>query len=242
MNTKFENILTIGWSIKLGLKINARIFIFWCTLSISVALLPAIALLYNREAVSILSNFLTSGQGYFGDIVPSLVILGIILTAIGISKRINGSFLYIIMYDAYYHGMQEYLMDVINSIEIKNLMKKEFNEDYYAAAHRCGSLADFMSSGTLFLSKFAGAVSLLVVALSVSGVVFTVAALYVILIIVFNILMPINCAGTTAHITKFADWPTITKVLSCLSVWQRNCVCTAWAMKISKNGIRLMSG
>lgn len=184
-----ESILTIGWSIKLGLKINPRIFIFWSIFSIALAVLPAIALHFNREAVSILSQFISSGEGVFGDVLPTLVVLGVILTAIGVSRRINGNFLYFIMYDAYYHGMQEYLMDVINSIEIKALMNKEYREDYYAAAHRCGSLADFMSSGTLFLSKFAGCISLLTVAFTVSGMIFVVATSYIIAVLLFNIVM-----------------------------------------------------
>jgi ATP-binding cassette subfamily B protein len=188
MKKRTENLLAIGWAIKLGLKINARIFVFWSVLSVFLAILPAVALHYNREAVSILSGFISSGQGSFGDIIPPIVTLGIILTAVGVSKRINGNFLYIIMYDAYYHGMQEYLMDVIHTIEIKTLMQKEFREDYYAAAHRCGSLADFMSSGTLFLSKVAGSVSLLVVAFTASTTIFVAATLYIAAVLVFNML------------------------------------------------------
>jgi multidrug transporter EmrE-like cation transporter len=52
-----ENLLAIGWSIKLALSINAGIFVFWGSLSVLVALLPAAALYYNRKTVSILSAF-----------------------------------------------------------------------------------------------------------------------------------------------------------------------------------------
>ncbi|MCL2405729.1 MAG: ABC transporter ATP-binding protein/permease [Defluviitaleaceae bacterium] len=173
----------------MGLKINPQIFIFWGLLSSILAVLPAIALHFNRQAVAIISSYLASSHGEFADVVPSVVALGSILIVVGLSRRITGNFLYFIMFDAYYHGLQEYLMDVIKHVEIKTLMKKEYHEDYYSAAHRCGSLADFMSSGTVFLSKLAGAISLLVVAVTVSWVIFGVALGYVALFIVWNILM-----------------------------------------------------
>lgn len=188
MNKIKENLLTIGWSLKLALRINAKVFLGWGIFSVILAILPAVALSYNREAVSIISNFLASGQGNFQDVLPAIITLGVILTTVGVSKRINGGFLYIIMFDAYYHGMQEYLMNVINSIEIKTLMDKKFSEDYWASANRCGSLTDFMSSGTLFLSKVAGAVSLLIVAYTVSGVIFLTASVYIIFVLLFNVI------------------------------------------------------
>ena len=178
--------LTIGWSIKLAMSINAGVFLFWGILSILIALLPAVALYYNRQTVSILSVFLLSGKGSFTDILPSIITLGIILTAIGLSKRINGNFLYFIMYDAYYFGLEEYLMDVVQHIEIKTLMDKKYRDEHWAVMGRCGALADFMSSGCLFLSKLSGALSLLVVALQTSSVIFGISAAYIVGIILLN--------------------------------------------------------
>jgi ATP-binding cassette subfamily B protein len=183
-----ENLLSIGWSFKLALRINAGIFLGWGLVSILLAVLPAVALGYNRQTVSILSNFLASGTGSFQDILPSIITLGVILTAVGLSKRINGNFLYFIMYDAYYFGLEEYMMDVFQRIEIKTLMDKKYKDYYWAAAYRCGSLADFMSSGCLFLSKLVGAVSLLVVAFQVSSVIFSISAIYIVAILLLNFL------------------------------------------------------
>lgn len=183
-----ENFLTIGWSLKLALQINARVFLGWGTFSILLAILPSIALNYNRQTVSIISDFLVSGQGSFSDVVPSIIILGIILTAVGLSKRINGNFLYFIMYDAYYFGLEEHLMDVVQRIEIKTLMDKKYRDDHSSVMGRCGSLADFMSSGCLFLSKLAGAVSLLVVAAITSPVIFIIALVYITSVLLINFL------------------------------------------------------
>ena len=183
-----DSFLTIGWAIKLAFNINAKLLIIWGTLSILLAVLPAVALMYNRQAISILSDFLLSGQGDFADVVPSIVILGIILTAVGISRRINGDFLFLIMYDAYFFGFEEYLMDTVRHIEIKTLMDKKYRETYWTTIHHPSALTGFMSSGTLFLSKCVGAMSLLVVAAQVSPIIFSIATAYLIGILLLNTL------------------------------------------------------
>lgn len=180
--------MTIGWSIKLALRINAGVFWGWGVFSVLLAVLPAVALSYNRQAVSIISGYLASGQGNFQDVLPSIMTLGVLLTIIGLSKRINGNFLYFIMYDAYYFGLEEYMMDITQNIEMKTLMDKRYRDDHWAAMHRCGSLTDFMSSGCLFLSKLVGAVSLLVVAASISLVIFTATAAYIAAILLLNMM------------------------------------------------------
>jgi ATP-binding cassette subfamily B protein len=84
--------------------------------------------------------------------------------------------------------MQEQLMDAVREIEIKTLMDKRYHEDFFAATWRAGALTDFVSSGTLFLSKFVGAVALLFVAASVSFVIFAATAVYIVALIVLNII------------------------------------------------------
>lgn len=183
-----ENLLTIGWSLRLALSINAKIFLLWSTLSILLAVLPAVALYFNRETVFVLSNFLLTRHGEFRDVLPSVVSLGVVMTAMGVSKRINGNFLYFIMYDSYYFGLEEHMMDVVRKIEIKTLMDKKYRDDHWSAMGRCGALADFMSSGCLFLSKLAGAISLLVVAAQTSWVIFAFSAAYIVAILILNFL------------------------------------------------------
>lgn len=183
-----ENIRTIGWSVKLALQINAGVFWLWGTLGIGLSVLPSIALYFNRRTVSILSAFLRTGTGTFGDVLPSVISLGIILTAVGLSKRVNGNFLYFIMYDSYYFGLEEYMMDVVKRIELKTLMDKKYRDEHWSVMGRCGALADFMSSGCLFLTKLTGAVSLLFVAARISWVIFAFSSLYIAAVLVLNIL------------------------------------------------------
>ncbi len=188
MKRIIENLVSIGWAVKMALRINARIFLGWGLCSILLSLLPAVALSYNKQTVSILSDFLLSGQGSFQDVLPSIVILGLILTVIGISKRINGNFLYFIMYDAYYFGLENYMMDVVRNIEIKTLMDKQYRDAHWTVMGRCGALADFMSSGTVFLSKMVGAISLLIVAFQTSSAIFAIASVYIVMVLILNFL------------------------------------------------------
>jgi len=183
-----ETLLTIGWAVRLALCINPKIFLGWATFGVLLAILPAVALFYNRQAVSILSAFLASGYGTFQDVLSSIIVLGIILTVVGLSKRITGNFLYSVMYDAYYYGLEEFVMDMCQTIEIKTLMDAKYRDEFVSCANRCGALADFISSGTLFLAKFAGAVALLVVAAWVSPVIFFAAAAYVAAVLGLNII------------------------------------------------------
>jgi len=183
-----DNFLAIGWAVKLAFNINAKLLIVWGTFSILLAVLPAVALNYNRQAVSIISNFISSGQGSFGDVLPSIMTLGVILTAIGLSRRINRDFLYLIMYDAYYFGFQEYMMDSVQEIELKTLMDKDYREQHYASIRRGGALTEFISFGISFISKLVGAVSLLFVAAQTSVLIFGAAVIYIAVIMVLNIL------------------------------------------------------
>ena len=181
-----DNFLSIGWAIKMALQINAGIFLGWGLFSVLLSVLPSIALSFNKQTVSILSDFLLSGEGTFGDVLPSILILGLILTVVGVSKRINGNFLYFVMYDAYYFGLEEYMMEVVKRIEIKTLMDKKYRDQHWSVMGRCGALADFMSSGTVFLSQMVGAVSLLVVAFQTSPVIFAIATLYIAAVLILN--------------------------------------------------------
>ncbi len=183
-----ETLLTIGWAVRLALRINAGLFLLWGAVGVLLAVLPAAALQFNRQSVAILSAFLATGQGTFADVLPSLLALGVVLTAVGVSRRINGSFLYLTMYDAYYFGMQEYLMDAVSRIELKALFDRGIRDQHHSALGRCGALTDFMSSGCLFLIKFAGAMSLLVVAAGTSWVLCVLSAGYVAAMLLLNVL------------------------------------------------------
>lgn len=163
-----KNLKVLWWAVRLAYRISPRVFLFWLILSSTLAVLPSVALACNRDVVSVLTDFVLSGQGSFSDIVRPLCTLGVILILSGLSRRINGGFLYIVMYDDFYFGMQEYLMDCIQKVDIKLLMDREFYDDYRYCTGRSGALTDLMSCGCMVIMKSISAVSMIAVAFSVS--------------------------------------------------------------------------
>jgi len=189
MNKLKELFITIGWAYKLTMKINARVYLGWAFISILLSILPAIALHFNREAVAILSSFISIGQGSFDNVFPAIIALGVVLTAIGLSRRINADFLNMQLHDTYYFGFLEFYMDTVQDIELKTLMDKKYLDEHYSSLGRGGSLSDFMSASCVLISKIIGVSALLVVAAQVSLVIFFAATGYIIVIMVLNFIM-----------------------------------------------------
>jgi len=170
-----ENATILWWAIRLACRISPRVFFFWLIFSVTLAVLPSIALTCNRNVVSILTAYLMDGSGSFVDVVQPLCVLGGVLILNGLSRRINSDYLYMVMYDDFYFGMQEYIMDSVQKVDIKTLMDKEYYEDYRYCEGRCGSLTDVMSQGCLFIMKSVTTISLIAVAFSVSPMIGLVA-------------------------------------------------------------------
>lgn len=181
-----EDMKVLWWSIKLAYRISPRTFVFWLLFTILLAILPSVALVCNRNVVAILTDYLVSGQGTFSDIVQPLCVLGLVLILTGLSQRINGGFLYVVMYDDFYFGTQEYFMDCIQKVDIKTLMDKDFYDDYRYCVGRSGSLTDLMSSGCISIMKSISAISLIGVAFTVSVPIGLVSALCFVVSVVMN--------------------------------------------------------
>jgi len=197
-----NKITTIFWAIKLAFYLDKKVIIFWLSISVLLAILPAISLYYNRAIIEQISNFLSTGVGSFSDVVNNIIILGLLFTAIGLSGRINGELLYMMMYDKYYYGMQEVLMTKMNKVEMKTLLSKEVKDEYFLVMRRAGSLNDFISGICTLISKFVSIISLLIVAISVSPLIFFASIIYLLIAIVFN----------TQYLKKIrSSWPEVRK-------------------------------
>ena len=182
------------WAVELACRISAGTLIFWMMFGSLLAVLPAVALYYNRSAVSVMVYFLTTGQGSFSDIVPSIVVLGIVLILSGLANRVNGDYLYMVMYDKYYFGIEEYFMDCIQRVDVKTLMDKEFYSDYDYARSREGALTDLISYGSMAVLKSISSISLIVVAFTASFSIGMLAAFVFLLVILLNIRFPSKAA------------------------------------------------
>lgn len=175
------------WSFKTAWHINKTPMLLWYILSAALAILPAIALKYNEEALRIISEFIAGKAYAFADVVPSIVKLGVTMLLIGLSSRVNIDLIYIMMYEAYFAGMYELTMDNIQQIEMTDLLKKEVNDSWDYCILYAGSLVDFVSGACSVLAKIVSIVSLLVVAFTISKLVFAVSVVYVICIFVLNL-------------------------------------------------------
>ncbi|MCL1863567.1 MAG: ABC transporter ATP-binding protein/permease [Defluviitaleaceae bacterium] len=186
MNKFKEKYDTMVWAVKLALRINAKIFFVPGVISVVISVLPAVALYFNREAVAVLSAYITTGVGEFADVRFAILALGIVLTLVGLSNRLNRDMLNMLMHDSYYYGMFEHQMDCYENISLKARMNSKFQDELYSTMWRQG-LSNVMSEGLMFVSQLAGAAALLVVALQVSGVIFFVSLLYIIAILVLTL-------------------------------------------------------
>jgi len=182
-----NKVLAAWWGIRLAWKIDKKMFLFWTVLSVGLAVLPAVALYYNRDIIANISEYIATGNGSFASVTRDIVILGLILTAIGLSSRLNDDFLYMRMYDSYYLGLQEVMMDSAQRIDLTEFVRKKIRDEFYAAISRCGALTDLMSSGCVLVARLASMISLLAVAFTVSGWIFIATIVYVAAVFYLNV-------------------------------------------------------
>lgn len=181
-----KKLKTIAWGFKVSWKMDKQSILFWFLLNIIIAVLPAVALHFNRESLSIISGFL-AGEAYtYADAVRPIVSLGLLMIAIGLSARVNGDLVYMMMYDKYYVGTCHLIMDNIQRIDMTDLLKKDINDAWNFSYLRAGSITDFLVGACTILSKIISIVALLAVAFTMSKLIFAVAAIYTIGVFVLS--------------------------------------------------------
>jgi len=179
---------TIYWGLSVCWNINKWPMLLWFTISGLLAVLPAIALQYNQRSLSIISGFLAGGNYTFQDAIPAIVALGILLAVIGLSNRINVGFVFFMMYESYYIGFCELIMDNIQRVDMTDLLKKDVNDAWNFCFLRAGSLSDFISGLCMIFAKLVTIASLLVVAIGVSPLIFAISFVYIIGMFALNML------------------------------------------------------
>lgn len=187
MLKRSSKLKVITWALTCAWKINKRILIFWLSLAVSMALLPSIILLLNQQVIRLLTEFIGTGAQIQSSIVSTIITMGIVITISGLSSRLNGDLIYMKMYDYYYIGMQEILINHINKIEMNDLLKKEIYDEYDASFVRAGSLTNFMSSLIMLVNKIVNIGMLLAVSFTINKFYFVVSLLYSIGVYLFNL-------------------------------------------------------
>jgi len=179
----------LKWAVCIAWKFDKWKFIWCFTLGGLLALLPSISLVFNRQVISGMSAYLTTGTGSFESILPTLIAYGVTLTLIGISSRVNSDLIYMMMYDSYYLCMLELAMDKIPQIKMSDLLKRDINDKYSFTIWRPGALTDIISALCQIVSKFIMIISILIVAYDVSKVVFFGTIIYVLLTFIINVVI-----------------------------------------------------
>lgn len=175
------------WAFGLAWYLDKKLLILCCVILSAVSVLPAVALAYRQDILAALNTFLETGEGNMEAVFPTILLLGIVTALIGISNRLNTEFVYSIMFDSYYFGMEEILMDCVQSYSMEELLQKETNDEYHACVLREGALTDFICCSCSLLGKFVGLFSLLLVAFSVSKWVFFITVIYIAGIMCLNL-------------------------------------------------------
>ena len=183
MKEKFK---AICWAFALAWKVNKRILIVWFSLIAAVSVLPSVALYYNKAIIGELNNFISTGNGTFDAILPTIIAFGIITTLVGLSNRLNVELIYSVMYNKYYFGMAEVLMDSVQKFSMEELLKKDVNDEYYAVVLREGSLTDVISGFCSLFGRLFGLGSLLIVAFTISIPVFFFSLIYTVFTLWLN--------------------------------------------------------
>lgn len=204
MKEKNERGKTLLWTVRFCFKLSRTYFILWSLLSIAVAILPAVVLYFQKESVSILSGYLLTGQGELADVLPAVVGLGIFLAAMGVASRFNYGYIWLVLYNKYFLGTEERVMETIRDISRKTFLEQKFKEDYYFAIARCGAVTEIISTLFILFSKALSILSVSLVVLRYSWQLVLVTMLYLLLVVLINRYLGNKVKDRTADI-KLAD-------------------------------------
>lgn len=179
--------LAMKWAFSLAWKFNKRL-LFMCYFFVSIAaILPAVAMYYNKQVIRMISMYVQTNEGSFNSILPYIMFFGVFTALVGLSGRLNEDFLYSIMFDSYYFNMEEILMDCVQSYSMKDLLQKKLNDEFNSCVMREGALTDFISGFCVLWGKMITFVALIVVAFSISQLISFISLVYVLGVIIINL-------------------------------------------------------
>ena len=183
---KVKRFRTIAWGFRIAWSIDKWTMLLWFTLCGALAVLPAVALHFNRNTLSIISGFLSGATYTYADVVKPVISLGLLMIAVGLSTRLKGQFVRMMLYDSYFAGMFRYVMERIQHIEMTDLIKKEVNDIWRSSTLETNSLWAFVEGICHILAKLIGIIALLVTALTMSKPIFAISTVYVVVIFIVS--------------------------------------------------------
>ncbi|MGN0037674.1 MAG: ATP-binding cassette domain-containing protein [Coriobacteriales bacterium] len=174
---------TVAWALRLAWSIDSRLLAGTLAAVVLLSVLPAVALVFNREAIEQLSAFIATGQGSFEQLLPVLAAYGALLALIAVSSRINAEFLGTLLQNTYTYGMQGHLMDVVNGSDLLTLMRRNVNEDFNYIMRRSMALNQLVSCICAMVASAFSIGSLCVAAYSLAPAVLAITLVYVVLVV-----------------------------------------------------------
>jgi len=181
-----QKLKAIGWAFSLAWRFNKVVLVGWLVLVAVVSILPAIALHFNREIIDGLNVFVATGDGLFGDILPLIIVFGIITVLIGLSNRINSDMLYQVLQHSYRFAMAELINDSVQKCTTEELLKREASSEIFGVAIHRNSILYLLADLFSLFGNVVSTVSLLFIAFSLSQSALIFAVIYLAVIITVN--------------------------------------------------------
>lgn len=169
---------TFLWCIKIAWEMNPFSLCCWIILSVVLAFLPAISLLLQKDILEQLTDFVTFGTGSFSLALNSIILLGVVLIFMEISKRFNIQFIFFSNYDFYQIGLSKRVMDLLQKIELKTLVDKEVKDSYESIRYKLEQLCAMLSTMFQLITQAVAIVSLLLVTVQYSYIITGVTVVY----------------------------------------------------------------
>ena len=185
--TAMDYAKSIKWTFRFAYKINRKMLILWVLLSVTLSIIPAVSLLYQKTILSNITAFTIGEEKQYRTIIFPVVFYGVLLVVMGISARINADLISSVMYDAYYLGQQNELIEYAEKVDVEKLMEKQIRDDYINTILSDSSLVIFISSFCVLLGKIVGSATLLFVAWNNSRIIFVFALSYTMIALLLNI-------------------------------------------------------
>lgn len=176
----------IIWAFNVAAKMNKKMLAFWILVGIVISYIPTAVLFFYQKVIWGLTEYINNGL-VLNNIKLYMVGLGIFLSFLAISKRINMELIYLMMYDSYYIGMQDHIMKCIQKIPLKELFDNKIKDEFSFTINRAGALTDVMSSFCSLLSSTISIILLIIYALKISIVVSILILIFILFIIIVDL-------------------------------------------------------
>jgi len=176
-----ETLLVIVWTIKKSLLINKKVFTFWFLVCLFISLLPSLSLMCQQ----ILYSDIIKGNNT-EEVVYKIAILFLLMTINCIAAKIDQDYLQMILYETFDLGMEECVINAINSIPIEWSFNKDIMDQYRYVKYRYTAFNSLITGLFMSVKSIVNIVFLLTLIFILSKDVFVFALVFTFLCLAIN--------------------------------------------------------